>query len=206
MTVPTGAALRASARFDGVHDQDIVNVYNFLTDFATPQAEQDVFDAVDDYLSSVYVEFDDDLYSTITPVDLKVDVVEFVGGKWMVTANVGFGSWGSTINTTDADDPLPPGSAAVSFLYTNLGKHQGRKFFGGFTEGGNSLSGAVGSDVLTRIALGVVKLLTPHVIAAGNDLITVVLDTVDGTIREILSIGSNAHWGYQRRRRPGVGS
>lgn len=206
MTVPDGAVLRVSTRWDGVHDQDIVNVWTLRCDFATAQDEALVVSELDEYLSGVYVEFDDDLYQTITPVDIKADVVEFIGGKWIVTANLGFGSWGATLNTTETADPLPPGAAAVSFLQTSLGKHQGRKFFGGFSEDQNSPSGAIGSDVITRIMLGLVKLLTPHVISAGNDLIAVVLDTVDGTIRDVVSVATNSHWGYQRRRRPGVGS
>ena len=206
MTVNDGDVLRVSARFDGYHDQDIVNVYHFRCDFAAPQADVDVMAGVDTYLTSVYVDFDDDLHAQITPVDLKVDVVVFSGGKWVVSQNVGFSSWGAGINTTGATDPIPPGAAAVAFLQTSLGKHQGRKFFGGFIEAANSPSGAVDNSVQGRILTGVAKLLTPHVISAGNDLITCIVANLDGAVRDIIGTALNGHWGYIRNRRPGVGS
>lgn len=206
MTVPDGAVLRVSTRWNGPVGQDIVNVWSFLTDFTAPQDDSTVVAALNTYLSGVFVEFDDDLVTAMTPEDIKCDVIDFIGGKWVVTANVGFGSWGGTLTTTETADTLPHGASAVAFLQTSLGKHQGRKFFGGFGEDQNSPSGAVGSDVITRIMMGLVKLLTPHVISAGNELIAVVLDTVDGTIREVVSTAVNTQWGYQRRRRLGVGS
>lgn len=206
MTVPDGAVLRCSARFEGYHDQDIVNVFQLRCDFTAAQLEATVFSAVDTYLSSVYEEWDPYLEVTIAPNDLKVDVIEFIGGEWVVTANVGFGSWGSSIVGVDAGQMLPAGVAAVGFLYTDLGKHQGRKFFGGFTETVNSQSGAILSSLSSLITAGLTLLLTPHTISAGNTLVSCIPGTADGVIRDVTSIGVNTHWGYQRRRRPGVGS
>jgi len=206
MTINNGDVLRASARWSGPNGQDIVNVWYFQADFTTTDTDEDVFDAIDTFLTRIFLPFDDDLLTTMTPVDLKVDVVDFIGGKWVVTHNVSFGPWGAGITQTDAGETLVPGAAAVGFLQTALGKHQGRKFFGGFGIDSNSPSGAVDSSVQSRILLGLAQLLIDEVVQAGNNLVSVVPDTVFGIAREILSVALNAHWGYQRRRRPGVGS
>lgn len=206
MTVADGEVIRASARWSGYHQQDLVNVYHFRTDFATAQDEQDVFDAVDTYLQSVYALMDGLMSSGVYVNDLKVDVVQYIAAKWKVTQNVSFGPWGSTLATAAGDDVLPAGDAMVGFLYTSLGKHQGRKFFGGFTETSNTASGAVNSGLQTICISALTLLLTPYTISAGNDLITVVPGVYDGVVRDVISVGVNGHWGYQRNRKPGVGS
>lgn len=206
MTVANGAILVASARFKDASGQDTVNVYNFRCDFASPQAEGDVFGAVDDYLTSVYVEFDGYMDGTADPYDLKVDVVEFTGGKWVVTQNVLFGPWGSGLTLAGIDNALPPGSAALGKLYTNLGKHIGKKFYGLLGEAALTLTGQLATAVSTAIETGQDKLLTPFLISVGNELTTVILDRVDGTVRELIASGVSDVFGYQRRRRPGTGS
>jgi hypothetical protein len=206
MTVPNGAILRISARFTGPHQQDIINTYTLETDFASPQDETDVLDACDTYLSSIYEEFDDHIVAVMDPLDMKVDVIQFISGKWEVTQNVGSKTWGSTIATTGAFHTLPEAASAVGFLYTLLGKHAGRKFFGGFDENANSPTGAIDSTVQTDIITGITKLLTPYVISAGNNLASVVIDHAVGTVRNVISVGLKGFWGYQRRRIPGRGS
>jgi len=206
MAVASDSVLRVSARFSGYHGQDIVNVYWFRTSFAAAQLDEDVFDACDAYVSSVYEAFDEDMRDDYAPLDLKVDVVEFLGNKWVVTHNVGFGSWGATINTTGGSDVLPEGVAALGFLHTGLGKHVGRKFFGGITEAANDTGGGLQALTQGRIATGLAELLTPYVISAGNTLQSVVADQVSGIVRLVLEVLASNVFGYQRRRRKGRGS
>lgn len=205
-TVADGSILRASARWEGFHDQDLVNVWWFRCDFTAPVADGLVHGAVDLGLDSLFGNFDVDIELTIVPRDLKTDVVEFIGGEWVVTQNVGFGTWGGTINPAETAHPLPAGVSAVGFLYTALGKHQGRKFLSGFTEDQNSPSGAVDSSCQTRILAGLTELLTPWIISGSDVLTSIVADRTYGIDRDVLTVGINGHWGYQRRRRPGVGS
>lgn len=205
MTVPTGAKLRATARFNRGGYGDVMNVFYFLTDFTAPQAEEDVFDGVDALLSSVFIEFDQYLVNLMDPVDLKVDVVSFNAGRWEVTANVGFGAWGSTITTAEVNEQLPPGAAALVKLRTSLGKHWGRKFVGFFTELMN-LDGYLSSTLVSALVTGFAKLIGPYTITTGVLLQPVVLDTITGVTRAITEVAVNGQWSYQRRRRPGVGS
>lgn len=206
MTVATGVVLRASARFNSVNAQDNVNVYWFRTSFASAQTDADTFTAVDTYISSVYADFDDRIRNGWSAVDLKLDVVEFVAGKWVVTQNVGFGSFGASLTFAGASDALPEGVSPLGFLRTGLGKHTGRKFFFGFTEADSDAGGNIAAAAVTAVVSGLTKLLTPHVISAGNDLIAVVADQAAGITRDILEVAGSGIFGYQRRRRPGVGS
>lgn len=205
MTVATGSVLRATARFNAGGYGDMMNVYSFRTIFATAQLEADVFDEVDIYLTSVYTEFSQLMALTLNPADLKVDVIAFQAGEWVVTQNVGFGSWGVGVVTAETNDALPPGSAAVVKLRTALGKHWGRKWVGWFTELSND-QGFPSTTLISALVTGFVRLLTPSLISAGNTIETVVLDQATGAIRQVTEIATLSQWGYQRRRRPGVGS
>lgn len=206
MTVPTGTIIRASARFYGYHDQDLMNVWNFACNFTADQDENDVFDAIDTRLQAVYNDWDDYISDEIETNDLKVDGVDFIGGEWVTVQNIAYGPWGAGFTPTKADDLLPAGCAAVGFLLTALGKHQGRKFFGGFTEDSCSASGAINSNAFLAIGGGLLDMTTEIVISSGNVMYPCVLDYTYGIYRVIEKVAVNIQWGYQRRRRPGVGS
>lgn len=206
MTVSNFDIVQASARFRNADGNDVVNVYNFFCDFAADQTDQDVFDAVDAYLTSVYTEFDANLDADFQPFDLKVDIVEFLGGAWKVVQNVGFGTWGSGISPTASGDALPPGVAVLIKLFTGLGKRTGRKFVGGVVEAVCDSDGQVVSAALASFVAGFVKLVTPHVISAGNELVTMILGQADGATRNVTEIAVSDVFAYQRRRRPGTGS
>jgi len=206
MTVPVGAIIRASARWHNYNGDDVVNVFYFRGDFTSAQDEQDVFDAVDAYLTSVYTEFDGYIDNNAVPYDLKVDVVEFTGGKWKVTQNVLQGSWGATLTPAETGDVLPPQTAALVKLETGLGKHQGSKYFGMFGESQNSANGGLTTTLLNALLDGAVKLLTAYVFGGTEELQAVVLDTVTGVVRDVIGVSCSYNWSGQRRRRPGTGS
>lgn len=206
MTVADGAVLRASARWTSANGQDNINVFWFRADFTASQTDEATFDGCDGAITRAFLEVDQLMRNTWAVHDLKVDVVEHIGGKWQTTANVGFGSWGATINTAETGDALPEGVAGVGFLYTGLGKHQGRKFLPGFTETFSDAGGNVASTLVTGIVAMLTDMLTPYVISAGNDLVSVVADRAAGITRDILEVGASNVFGYQRRRKPGVGS
>lgn len=206
MTVADGAILRCSARWTSMNGQDQVNVWWYRCDFAAGQDDQTVFDHVNSDLELVFLAWDQLMGASWAPRDLKVDVVQHIDGAWKTVQNVGFGSWGATLNTAEAGNALPEGVAALGFLYTGLGKHQGRRFLGGFTEAHSDAGGNADSTLTAAIVAGLTELLTPHVISAGNELVAVVADMAAGIVREIVEVASSAGFGYQRRRRPGRGS
>lgn len=205
MTVPNGAILRASARWNNQDFGDLVNVYWFKTTFATAQPEATVFDKVDDAISATYTPWDNYIKTTCYPLDLKVDVVEHIAGKWTVTQNVGFGAWGSTIVPGDTGDAIAAGVAVLGYLRTGLGKHFGRKFFGGITEVA-SVGGYVASAVQTAVLTGLTALLGNWDIDASNWIEACVPDFANGITRDIVEVAVNSIFAYQRRRKTGVGS
>jgi len=206
MTVPSGAVLRASARFQNSQGSDVVNVFYFRTTFASPLDEGAVFTAVDDYLSATYEVFDTHFGTGGLAVDLKVDVVEWQNGKWEVTQNVGLQGWFSSASFDANADSLPPGSAVLVKLFTGIGKHIGKKFLGMMTEAANSPGGVVASAVITAVANGFALLLDPLIIGVGFSLNTVIVDHVTGVVRDVIEIAVSDNWAYQRRRRLGTGS
>lgn len=206
MTVANDAVLRCSARWGLPTAAEMINVWWFQTAFAEPQDELVVFNAVDAYLTSVFVEFDEKMRSSVDPIDLKVDVVAWQNGRWETVQNVGFGPWGAGIATVSGGDMLPQGVAILGYLYTTLGKHQGRKYLGGFTESDSDVSGNPLPASLSLVAAGLAKLLTNYIISVGNVLETVVADHTTGIARLIWEVGVSGAFAYQRRRRPGAGA
>lgn len=206
MSIATGKVLRASARWVDTNGSDNVNVFYFRTGFAAPQSEANVWTAVNAYLIAVFNDMNTARRTGSAPLDLKVDVVEWLNGKWEVTQNVGLQGWGSGLTSTSGADALPPGVAALGKLYTGFGKHIGKKFFGLMTEAAADVGGNVVGATATMVLSGLTELLTPYLISAGNQLFSVVLDHLDGTIRDVIEVGVSGNFAYQRRRRPGTGS
>lgn len=103
-------------------------------------------------------------------------------------------------------DLLPHGAALVTNANTENSDVQGRKFWTGFTEGANN-NGQVDSAIVANIVLAVSDWVSTFVGAAtGSDFTPGVYSLTrkafypfngDSTI--------NLVWGYQRRRKPGVG-
>lgn len=205
MTVPNGAVLRASVRFEDQTGEDMMNVFFFQTTFAAPQLEADVFANVKSYLEASYQNIDQYMTNAATPVDLKVDVVSFQAGSWVVTANVGFMSFGTGLVLAETSDALPGGVSVLLKLRTALGKHYGRKFFGLFTELSNAV-GFVSATLQSAVLAFGAGLLTPGTISAGNTFSVVIPDTATGVVRVLTEVVVSSVWAYQRRRRTGTGS
>jgi len=183
-----------------------MNVWYFQTSQTGAQPEADVLAACESYLAGVFSDFDHLLDNNMNPVDIKVDIVTWQNGKWEVTANVGTTAFGGSLTTASTADYLPAGAAALGFLRTGLGKHQGRKFIGGLCEDSNSANGGLSTALATALTTGLTRLLTPFVFNTTEQLVSVVLDHTTGTVREVVEIAVPFMWAYQRRRRQGAGS
>lgn len=206
MTVATGKILRCATRFSQVSGEDVVNVWYLRTNFATPQDEDDVLSAVQVYLGSVFADFDHLMDNSAQPVDVRVDVVNWSGTKWMTVQNIGTDLFGLSLTLAGTSDALPSGSAVLGKLLTPSLKRAGAKFFGLFTTASNSTNGGVGATTISAVATGLAKLLTPHVISAGNQLEAVIISSVDGFVSDLIGVTVDYIWAYQRRRKLNVGS
>ena len=103
-------------------------------------------------------------------------------------------------------DFLPHGAAIVTNANTTDSDVQGRKFWTGFTEGANA-NGLVDGAMFAAIALVVDEWISPFVGAAtGSDFVPGVYSLTRAAFSAFNQDSTfNIPWGYQRRRKPGVG-
>lgn len=205
MTVSNGEILRVSARQSGTSGQDIVGVFHYLAQFAVDQADADVVAAILSHLDGAYTLLNSLIAGTYNPVDIKVDVVQIIGGIEKVTRNVGTTLWTGTFNPTGAGGDLPPGATALVKMLTGVGKTYGRKFISGILEG-NSVSGFIDAALQTGLVNFAGAVRTAKVISAGNELLSGVYSFKSLSFKRFIEIAVSVGVAYQRRRRLGTGS
>lgn len=206
MPVSDGEVLRAAARQQFASGQDLVNVWYFEAEFTASQADQDVVDEILAALDVIYSQVNGNVSNTLAQVDIKIDVVQFIGGKETVIRTLGTHSWaGVWYGPTGAGDVLPPGAAALLKMRTWSGKVYGRKFFGGFTEASQN-DGVLASGTMTALALLAAEVMTARVISAGNTLYAAIMSSKYALPMQFTESVASAIIAYQRRRRPGTGS
>jgi len=207
MTVETGKVLQVTPGWKNAENQDVQNVFHFLTDFIAPQSDAVVFNAMQTLMDDLFGAFEAYIDNSAEPDVMKIDVVEFgEGGKWNVVQNVAFEPWGGGITPAATGDALPGGVSLLGTLYTAIGKHAGRKFFGMFTEDSVQAQGLFNATTVAAVATGLAELVTPYIITAQNSLAGVIIDRSTGLVRDILEVAATTIPAYQRRRRAGTGS
>jgi len=207
MTVASDEILQVTAGWKNVQNQDVQNVFHFVTDFLVPQSDAVVFATLQTILDDLFGAFETSIDNAASPDIMKVDVVEFLEGSgWTVTQNVAYEPWGAGITPSSTGDALPGGVALLGTLFTGLGKHAGRKFLGMLTEDSVGSGGLFNGTTVAAVATGLAELVTPYGITAGNELAGVILDRTTGVVRDIIEVAASAIPAYQRRRRTGTGS
>lgn len=205
MALEDNIILRISARQSMLNGQDHVNVWYALTEFSAPQQEADVLDAISQWLDVAYAEIESWIDDGQDALDIKVDVMEYVGGKWDIVANVGTTNWYGNYTPESTGDPLPAGNAVLSIFRTDVGKTFARKFIGGLTEPGVSGNNVVSAFITALVAMAN-DFLANYVVSTGNYLIPGVISYRDGEFHAFTEADVQGAIGYQRRRRPGTGS
>jgi len=205
MTVSVGDVIRVSARQIGSAAQDLVNVYYLQATSGSPDGDENVITAVQAWMDTVYAAMEDSISNVVEPFDIKIDVVDFIGGVLKITRNIATVAWGGGYVPASAGQPMPAGVAALIILRTLVGKVFGRKFIPGLEE-----TGVQGDEVIAT-ALSRLATLAANILA-GFSTSGSVLTFLPGVMstRETdfvpftdVDVGSI---GYQRRRRPGTGS
>lgn len=206
VTLADGEVIRVSFRSTLEDGQDHVNVYYFIGNLSTAATDTEVVDAVNDLLDQMYGRLNDRISNTFNPVDLKIDVVEFVGGDMEIVRNIGLFPFDPTNFIPDnAGDTLPPGVAVLVKFLTTIGKVYGRKFIGGLCESEQD-GGYPGSLLLTALANFISDLLAGATIAAKGTLDPGVMSTREAAFVPFTSGEVGTTLAYQRRRRLGTGS
>lgn len=206
MAVQDGEIVRASARQQFALGQDLVNVWYFEAEFTADQTDQDTIDKVLEALDIIYSQLNGITTNTLVQVDVKIDVVMWLGGEIHTVRTLGTHSWAGTwYSPTGAGNVLPPGAAALVKSRTWDGKVYSRKFFGGMAEA-ISNDGVFDSTAMTALGLAAAEILVPRIISAGNTLYACLMSSKYSLPMQFAESVGSAVVAYQRRRRQGTGS
>lgn len=176
MTVNVNEVVRAAVRQKSASGTDIVNVFHFGTGGSGSAADADVLTAIATWADALYAPLNAQIPGSQTPFDIKVDVVDLVGGVLSIIRNVGTISWGSTYNPSGSGESYALGVAIGVILRTLVGKVFGRKFIGQVSEttiAGNALAtGAPATAfasfltlILDTIVIGGTFIMTPGILS-----------------------------------------
>lgn len=204
MTIPINTVLKIAQNIVMPDEQQGVNVFWATVDDNVgvgPLDEDDIGEAAANWM--------DQLYANMT--DQMVNL--FVGGLvevWTVGAGTGdltpIADEAATWAGASAQDPFPNGVAAIVALKTTDTDVTGRKFIPGWAES-TAVNNNIAAASLAELALFAVDWATQYTDA--NDVIfdpgvwsqsKLSFKPASGTVV------ANAILGYQRRRKPGVGS
>ena len=205
MPSDVGDVLRIAVRQIGEDGEDIVNVYEAECTVAETDPDADILTTIAAYMDAAYAYLNSNLPAAQAPVDIKVDLIQLVGGVKQIVRNLGTISWGSSFNPSGSSDPSPSGVAAVVLLRTLVGKVFGRKFIGQLMEGnliGNAYTGTLASAIASYAAEFLLAMAGPNT----GTYVWGVLSTRTNQFERFVEAALSAFPGYQRRRRPGTGS
>lgn len=203
MSVPTDAILRVVVSLLAPESVIMQNV--FYTLFKNTGGSDDEADVLSDLKDWI-----EDLYATLN-VYMDADVVlsllqcylrDVPGGDW---DEVGIETL--TDSFAGSVDLLPHGAAAVVHAKTTNPDRQATKYFGGFSETAQNESKLVAPLTTALIAAGV-EWVTDYVGAAtGSTFDPGVWSPTDLVFYSFSgTVDISNYIGYQRRRKPGVGS
>ncbi len=163
--------------------------------------EDDVLDDIEDYVEAMYELISVQMSQDVTTDDVKVYVYDPVGDDFDEV-----GERAMAVTFDQSGEFMPHGIAAVSNANTVNPDVQGRKYWGGWTEPSN-LDGYLSGAIITQMALLVGEWITSFTgSATGSGFVPGVWSPTHTTFYPFnLDASTNLLWGYQRRRKPGVG-
>lgn len=206
MSLALNEVLRVAVRFNNATSGDIVNIHHFkCTASDGTISDSALLSAIEAEMGTLYNNIVSLLRGDIVPVDVKVDRVSMVGGKEIVSANVGIAPFTSFTGGTGGTDSLPSACCMVVTGRTSFPKTRARKFLGIPIEGAQA-DGILSGSALTTIGTYIVEWLTPFVVGSTGSLTACVWRKADSSSRLILTGIARAVVGYQRRRKAGVGN
>lgn len=138
--------------------------------------------------------------------EIKIDKIEWISDVWETVENIGVETIGVVGGA--AQNAVPHGCAGVITANTTRPQTRARKFIAGLGEGTMDDSTLL-SATLTALAAFVTEWLSGRGVVGGAVLEPVVVGFSGpsaGLTYILISAAANAIAGYQRRRKPGVGS
>lgn len=203
MAISSGTVLKVVASLlfpDSVIAQNVFNVV--VTDLVTSDDEEDVVIDCITWLESMYTHFLAQIANDVTTSEATI--YEFDAGDvdW---DEVGTDVWSVTF--TNTNEMLPHGVACVVHARTIDPDVLGTKYIGGLTEDAQNNSN-VGAGVIADMVDFLDEWITVFVGTATGGTFAPVIWSPTGTTPWLMSGTGyvNGQVGYQRRRKPGVGS
>lgn len=204
MSIAEGVILKIAQHILLPDTQTAINVFwaELLDNVGSgPLADDDVLDAASNWMDSLYANLAASMADTVSGTLVEV---------WIVNESTGVltpvGDEVTTWDGTTADDALPNGIAAICSLKTTDTRVTGRKFIPGMTDAGATDNNLVG-DALSRLALWAadwpVNFVDANDVEFNPGVYSGVLQSFFPASGVVIA---NAIVGYQRRRKPGVGS
>lgn len=180
---------------------EAINIFYFVADFISDQADQDVLDVMQAWVEDFYTPIDDYMADAAAMGLMQGYYATGLPVSW-----VKIGEATPTVTFADTGSMLAHGVSALLRGYTTRGKTIGRKYIPTFTETGQA-DGAWVAAALTALAATAVKWGTAGVIDVDNKLKPGVFSTTTEGLYEFTDeFVVPTFAAYQRRRRPGVGS
>lgn len=184
------------------------NVYYYQLDDQVPDnpSNSAILNALDAEFSALGALVDQLIHSDYSWDEIKVDRVEWNVDVWETVENIGIAD--ISVAGTSVGGAAPHGVAVTLTGNTQRPQTRARKFLPGFSEG-EMANSTLSGTVLTALALFVTEWLNGKLVAGSATLEPVVLGQSGpsaGIIYLLTSAAINGITGYQRRRKPGVGS
>lgn len=184
------------------------NIYYWQLDdpAADNPSDNQIVSACDVKLTAMYEDLEAYLCTTVTVMDVEVEKIEWDGTKWETVDNLGLATLG--VVGDEATDMLPHGVAGVVTADTLRPQTRARKFIPGIAEDALTDSD-LGGSVLAAFANYIIEWLTAALVTGTAYLEPAVVGQSGpsaGLPYLLIAAGINSIAGYQRRRKPGVGS
>lgn len=204
MAILVGDTLRVVAKMRDVNNSLIINRYFWRHTGSGNADESTVLTALETTISTYYGYLDPYMPTSLQPESLEVDLVQFANGKLVTISSVGNIAWTTWSGGTSSGERMPEGVCALVNLPTVIPRTQGRKYLGPLVEGAND-GGSVGSGFL----LGIINYFFFLLNDATWDSQTFTPGLMSKKAEQLAVFNSAvvpAVFGYQRRRKPGVGA
>lgn len=170
-TIVANDIIRCSVRQRSDQNTDIVNVYHFMAALGNVGTADSAFmAAASTYFDTMYATIQAQVPAAQVPVDIKIDIVQLIGGVIQVVRNVGTVSWGAGYDPSGAGESYALGVAIGVILRTLVGKVFGKKYIG-----------AVG-----EVSIANQKLATGAPTTAFTNYLAAVLDAIEVDIDDFL--------------------
>jgi hypothetical protein len=206
MPVTDGNVLKVVVSIDAPDSVECLNVYWYQLSDPTPDNPTDaqIISALDAEMTTVYEGWDDEMASTYTVDTMSVDRMAWNATDliWEVVEHIGESLL--DIDGLGISDAVPHGVAAVITFPTDDPKRRGRKFFPGMAEDGVTSSTLIGAVQTVLAAIGTAIINDVNVLGSA-ELIAGIASDYGQFIPLALAV-VNTIAGYQRRRKPGVGT